>query len=348
MKKLIDKLHQEQILSAEEFRTLLTDRSEETDLYARELADQVRQQVYGNQIYVRGLIEFTNYCKNDCYYCGIRRSNRNAQRYRLTEEDILACCKEGYELGFRTFVLQGGEDGYYTDEKLTALIRKIKEVYPDCALTLSIGEKSEESYRAYKEAGADRYLLRHETAREEHYRKLHPEEMSCENRKNCLRTLKKLGYQTGAGFMVGSPYQTIDDLVEDFLFLKELDPEMVGIGPFISHQDTPFHDEKSGTLEDTLFYLALLRLMLPNVLLPATTALGTICSKGRELGVKSGANVVMPNLSPVSVRKKYMLYDGKICTGDEAAECRFCLSRRMELIGCQIVTDRGDYKKVLQ
>lgn len=348
MKKLIDKLHQEQILSAEEFRTLLTDRSEETDLYARELADQVRQQVYGNQIYVRGLIEFTNYCKNDCYYCGIRRSNRNAQRYRLTEEDILACCKEGYELGFRTFVLQGGEDGYYTDEKLTALIRKIKEVYPDCALTLSIGEKSEESYRAYKEAGADRYLLRHETAREEHYRKLHPEEMSCENRKNCLRTLKKLGYQTGAGFMVGSPYQTIDDLVEDFLFLKELDPEMVGIGPFIAHQDTPFHDEKSGTLEDTLFYLALLRLMLPNVLLPATTALGTICLKGRELGVKSGANVVMPNLSPVSVRKKYMLYDGKICTGDEAAECRFCLSRRMELIGCQIVTDRGDYKKVLQ
>lgn len=348
MKKLIDKLHQEQILSAEEFRTLLTDRSEETDLYARELADQVRQQVYGNQIYVRGLIEFTNYCKNDCYYCGIRRSNRNAQRYRLTEEDILACCKEGYELGFRTFVLQGGEDGYYTDEKLTALIRKIKEVYPDCALTLSIGEKSEESYRAYKEAGADRYLLRHETAREEHYRKLHPEEMSCENRKNCLRTLKKLGYQTGAGFMVGSPYQTIDDLVEDFLFLKELDPEMVGIGPFIAHQDTPFHDEKSGTLEDTLFYLALLRLMLPNVLLPATTALGMICPKGRELGVKSGANVVMPNLSPVSVRKKYMLYDGKICTGDEAAECRFCLSRRMELIGCQIVTDRGDYKKVLQ
>ena len=344
MKNLIDKLHQEQILSAEEFRTLLTNRSEETDLYARGLADQVRQQVYGNQIYVRGLIEFTNYCKNDCYYCGIRRSNRNAQRYRLTEEDILDCCREGYELGFRTFVLQGGEDGYYTDEKLTALIRKIKENYPDCALTLSIGEKSEESYRAYKEAGADRYLLRHETACEAHYRKLHPQEMSCENRKNCLRTLKKLGYQTGAGFMVGSPYQTVDDLVEDFLFLKDLEPEMVGIGPFIAHQDTPFHDRKSGTLEDTLFYLALLRLMLPNVLLPATTALGTIHSKGRELGVKSGANVVMPNLSPVSVRKKYMLYDGKICTGDEAAECRFCLSRRMELIGCQIVTDRGDYK----
>ena len=348
MKKLIDKLHQEQMLSAEEFRTLLANRSEETDLYARELADQVRQRVYGDAIYVRGLIEFTNYCKNDCYYCGIRRSNRNAQRYRLTEEDILACCREGYELGFRTFVLQGGEDGYYTDEKLVSLIRDIKETYPDCALTLSIGEKSEESYRAYREAGADRYLLRHETACEEHYRKLHPAAMSGENRRNCLRILKKLGYQTGAGFMVGSPFQTVDDLVEDFLFLKDLDPEMVGIGPFIAHQDTPFCDKESGTLEDTLFYLALLRLMLPNVLLPATTALGTIHSRGRELGVRSGANVVMPNLSPVSVRKKYMLYDGKICTGDEAAECRYCLSRRMEAIGCRIVTDRGDYKKGLQ
>ena len=346
MKHLIDKLHREQNLSAEEFRLLLTERSKETDLYAREQADQVRQQVYGNEIYVRGLIEFTNYCKNDCYYCGIRRSNRNAQRYRLTEEDILACCREGYELGFRTFVLQGGEDGYYTDEKLVRLIHRIKESYPDCALTLSVGEKSEESYRAYKEAGADRYLLRHETACEDHYRKLHPKELSCEKRKDCLRTLKKLGYQTGAGFMVGSPFQTVDDLVEDFLFLKELDPEMVGIGPFIAHQDTPFHDRESGTLEDTLFYLALLRLMLPNVLLPATTALGTIHPKGRELGVRSGANVVMPNLSPVSVRKKYMLYDGKICTGDEAAECRYCLSRRMEAIGCQIVTDRGDYRTV--
>ena len=346
MKHLIDKLRREQDLSAEEFRMLLTERSKETDLYAREQADQVRQQVYGNEIYVRGLIEFTNYCKNDCYYCGIRRSNRNAQRYRLTEEDILVCCREGYELGFRTFVLQGGEDGYYTDEKLVRLIRRIKKSYPDCALTLSVGEKSEESYRAYKEAGADRYLLRHETACEDHYRKLHPKELSCEKRKDCLRTLKKLGYQTGAGFMVGSPFQTVDDLVEDFLFLKELDPEMVGIGPFIAHQDTPFHDRESGTLEDTLFYLALLRLMLPNVLLPATTALGTIHPKGRELGVRSGANVVMPNLSPVSVRKKYMLYDGKICTGDEAAECRYCLSRRMEAIGCQIVTDRGDYRTV--
>ena len=344
MKKLIDRLHVTGSLDREQWIQLLSERSEETDQYARDLGNKVRQQIYGNVIYVRGLIEFTNYCKNDCYYCGIRRSNKNAQRYRLTEEDILLCCQQGYELGFRTFVLQGGEDGYYTDERLLSIIHKIKAEYPDCALTLSIGEKSEESYRDYREAGVDRYLLRHETADEEHYGKLHPSSMSCEHRKNCLRTLKKLGFQTGAGFMVGAPYQTVENLADDFLFLKELNPEMVGIGPFIPHQDTPFYGEKSGTLEDTLFYLALLRLMLPHVLLPATTALGTIHPKGREIGVLSGANVVMPNLSPVSVRKKYMLYDGKICTGDEAAECRYCLSRRMEQIGCQIVSDRGDYK----
>ena len=345
MKNLIDKLHQENFLSAEEFHRLLANRSQEDEEYARNLANQVRQQVYGNKIYVRGLIEFTNYCKNDCFYCGIRRSNREAQRYRLTEEDIMTCCAEGYELGFRTFVLQGGEDPFFNDEKIVHLIQEIKKKYPDCALTLSIGEKSEESYRAFHEAGADRYLLRHETADPWHYRRLHPYEMSCEHRKNCLRTLKKLGFQTGAGFMVGSPLQTIDDLVEDFLFLKDLDPEMVGIGPFIPHKDTPFAEERKGRLEDTLFYLALLRLMLPHVLLPATTALGTIHPKGREMGVLSGANVVMPNLSPVSVRKKYMLYDGKICTGDESAQCRSCLSGRMQQIGCEIVTDRGDYKK---
>lgn len=344
MKKLIDRLHATGSLDREQWIQLLSERSEETDQYARDLGNKVRQQIYGNDIYVRGLVEFTNYCKNDCYYCGIRRSNKNAQRYRLTEEDILLCCQQGYELGFRTFVLQGGEDGYYTDERLLSIIHKIKAEYPDCALTLSIGEKSEESYRDYREAGVDRYLLRHETADEEHYGKLHPSSMSCEHRKNCLRTLKKLGFQTGAGFMVGAPYQRVENLADDFLFLKELNPEMVGIGPFIPHQDTPFHGEKSGTLEDTLFYLALLRLMLPHVLLPATTALGTIHPRGREMGVLSGANVVMPNLSPVSVRKKYMLYDGKICTGDEAAECRHCLSRRMEQIGCQIVSDRGDYK----
>ena len=321
MKELIDKLHHTQELTREEFLTLLSNRNTETDLYARRLARGVRQKIYGDQVYIRGLIEFTSYCRNDCYYCGLRRSNHAAQRYRLTEEDILSCCQQGYELGFRTFVLQGGEDGYFTGERLAGLVRHIKKQYPDCALTLSVGERTEEEYRAFWKAGADRYLLRHETADETHYRILHPEPLSLQHRKDCLRTLKKLGFQTGAGFMVGSPGQTAETLAEDFLFLKELDPEMVGIGPFISHKDTPFRSREDGTLEDTLFYLALVRLMLPRALLPATTALGTIAPDGRELGILSGANVTMPNLSPLSVRKKYMLYDGKISTGDEAAEC---------------------------
>lgn len=345
MKELIDKLYQTQALDKEELIFLIAGRNRDTELYARELARQVRERTYGNRVFIRGLIEFTNYCKNDCYYCGIRRSNKKAARYRLTKEDILDCCRQGYELGFRTFVLQGGEDGYFTAERLTELIREIKNGYPDCALTLSVGEKKEEEYRAFREAGADRYLLRHETADPDHYRILHPEPLSLENRKHCLFLLKKLGFQTGAGFMVGSPGQTPETLAEDFLFLKKLDPEMVGIGPFISHGDTPFWEQPDGTMEDTLFYLALLRLMLPRVLLPATTALGTIHPSGREKGILSGANVVMPNLSPLSVRKKYMLYDGKISTGDEAAEGVKNLKKRMEAIGCQIVTDRGDYNR---
>lgn len=345
MKELIDKLYQTQALDTEELIFLIAGRNRDTELYARELARQVRERTYGNRVFIRGLIEFTNYCKNDCYYCGIRRSNKKAARYRLTKEDILDCCRQGYELGFRTFVLQGGEDGYFTAERLTELIREIKNGYPDCALTLSVGEKKEEEYRAFREAGADRYLLRHETADPDHYRILHPEPLSLENRKHCLFLLKKLGFQTGAGFMVGSPGQTPETLAEDFLFLKKLDPEMVGIGPFISHGDTPFREQPDGTMEDTLFYLALLRLMLPRVLLPATTALGTIHPSGREKGILSGANVVMPNLSPLSVRKKYMLYDGKISTGDEAAEGVKNLKKRMEAIGCQIVTDRGDYNR---
>ena len=342
MKNLIDKLHQEQILTAEEFHRLLANRSEETDRYARELANQVRQEVYGNKIYVRGLIEFTNYCKNDCLYCGIRKSNGNAHRYRLSEADILKCCKEGYELGFRTFVLQGGEDGYYTDERIIHLIRMIKEQYPDCAITLSIGEKSKESYQAYFDAGADRYLLRHETYNHEHYRQLHPSNLSPVHRQQCLRNLKDIGYQVGCGFMVGSPYQTPEHLAEDMLFMKELNPHMIGIGPFIPHHDTPFAGEAAGTLELTLYMLGLIRLMIPKVLLPATTALGTIHPKGRELGILAGANVVMPNLSPTEVRKDYLLYDNKICTGDESAQCRHCLEMRMKSVGYQVVTDRGD------
>lgn len=344
VKQLIYKLEENHILTHEELRILLTEISDEELLLLREKACLTARKYFDNKIYTRGLIEFTNHCKNDCYYCGIRRSNRNVVRYRLSGEEILSCADKGYSLGFRTFVLQGGEDPYYTDDYLENIIRSIKRKYPDCAITLSIGERSYESYARLFKAGADRYLLRHETANEEHYRKLHPAVQSLKNRKQCLYNLKEIGYQVGAGFMVGSPFQTPDNLVEDLMFLKELNPHMVGIGPFIPHHQTPFANKPAGSLRQTLILLSIIRLMLPNVLLPATTALGTIHPQGREMGILSGANVVMPNLSPTSVRKQYELYDNKICTGDEAAECRYCLDRRMNRIGYRLVVDRGDYK----
>ena len=307
-----------------------------------EEAVRLRKHYYGNKVYTRGLIEFTNYCRNNCYYCGIRRDNKHTIRYRLTAQEILDCCENGYELGFRTFVLQGGEDTWFTDERLVEIIRTIKAKYPDCALTLSIGEKPCESYRKFREAGADRYLLRHETADDEHYRTLHPEEMSLKNRKQCLYSLKKLGYQVGAGFMVGSPGQTTENLAEDLIFLKDLNPHMVGIGPFIPHHETRYAKERAGSVQMTLFLLSVIRILLPKVLLPATTALGTLDPRGREKGLQAGANVVMPNLSPVKNRKQYDLYDNKICTGEEAAECRGCLSRRVESAGYRLVNERGD------
>jgi biotin synthase len=342
-KEKIDQIRMEQRINREDLAFLLQTQDEEALTYLRESARGVADSVYGKQVYIRGLIEFTNYCKNDCIYCGIRRSNRAADRYRLSEEQILSCCESGYELGFRTFVLQGGEDPYFTDERICALVRQIKERFPDCALTLSIGERERESYQVFFDAGADRYLLRHETADEAHYGFLHPPEMSLAHRKQCLRDLKEIGYQVGCGFMVGSPGQTVDTLYEDLQFIKDLQPHMVGIGPFIPQKDTPFGQEKAGTLEQTLRLLSIIRLIHPHVLLPATTALGTIHPLGREKGIQAGANVVMPNLSPVAVREKYKLYDNKICTGDEAAECRFCMSRRMESIGYQVVVTRGDY-----
>lgn len=343
-KTLIDTLEIQRTLSKEEFTELLTGYTEEDADYIKQKAAKTAEQYFDNKVYTRGLIEFTNYCKNDCYYCGIRRSNTNVNRYRLTKEDILLCCQQGYELGFRTFVLQGGEDLRYTDGDMVDIISSIKKDYPDCALTLSIGEKSYESYLAYYQAGADRYLLRHETANEEHYGKLHPASLSLQTRKQCLRDLKAIGYQVGTGFMVGSPYQTAEHLAEDLLFVKELSPAMIGIGPYLPHHDTPFAEEKQGSMELTLYLISILRLMIPNALIPATTALGTIHPMGREKGVLSGANVVMPNLSPVSVRKKYELYDNKICTGDEAAECKVCLQNRMKKIGYEIVSARGDFK----
>ncbi|MCD8365629.1 MAG: [FeFe] hydrogenase H-cluster radical SAM maturase HydE [Clostridiales bacterium] len=340
-----EKLIREHRLSATEYAELIG-AYEDKDL-AKYLADEavrIRREIYGDAVYVRGLIEFTNICKNDCLYCGIRKSNPHVERYRLTKDAILDCCESGYQLGYRTFVLQGGEDGYYTDERLADIVRTIKSRYPMCAVTLSVGERSYESYRLLREAGADRYLLRHETADAEHYRKLHPPELSLENRMRCLRDLRKLGYQVGAGFMVGSPYQTLECLAEDLVFLQEFQPEMVGIGPFIPHHDTEFAWEPAGSVDLTLFLLSVIRIMLPHVLLPATTALGTLSPVGRERGMLAGANVVMPNLSPVENRKQYELYDNKICTGEEAAECRGCLANRVKSVGFTLVTDRGDFR----
>lgn len=344
---LIDRLAEEHSLSLREYELLLDKMSPELAEYAAERAREARHKVYGHTVYVRGLIEISNICKNDCLYCGIRRSNHGCSRYRLSEEEILSCCEAGYELGFRTFVMQGGEDSFFSDGVLCGILWKIKKAYPDCAVTLSLGERSRESYEALFSAGADRYLLRHETADPDLYRRLHPEAMSFENRMECLKSLKEIGYQTGCGFMVGAPYQTNRSLAADLKFVERFRPAMCGIGPFIPHSATPFAAFPSGKLEVTLFLLSLLRLMDPGLLLPATTALGTVSPTGREQGILAGANVVMPNLSPVSVRKKYELYNNKICTGEESAECKVCLNRRMESIGYRIVTDKGDRKPFL-
>ncbi len=345
MKDLINKLYTTQNLEKDEFVHILKNFDATSREYLFEKSRQVALKHFGNSIYTRGLIEFTNYCKNNCYYCGIGNSNIHVDRYRLSTDEILSCCKSGYELGFRTFVFQGGEDGFYSDDDIVAIVKQMKTEYSDCAVTLSIGERSYESYQRYFNAGADRYLLRHETANEEHYTKLHPKNLSLSNRKQCLYNLKEIGFQVGTGFMVGSPFQTMENIAEDLIFIKEFCPEMIGIGPFIPHSDTIFANEAAGSMELTLLLIGILRLLLPNSLIPATTALGTINSKGREKGILAGANVVMPNLSPVSVRKKYSLYDNKICTGEEAAECRFCLQNRMKSIGYELVVDRGDYKK---
>lgn len=343
MRELIQKLKTEHTLSDKEFLTLLTQPLEDDTLFL--VADAVRREIYGDAVYIRGLIEVSNYCKNNCYYCGIRSGNTKVERYRLSKEEILFCCREGYRLGFRTFVLQGGEDPKLTDAAICDTVAAIRKEFPDCAITLSLGEKDKESYCAYFEAGANRYLLRHETATDSHYGKLHPETMSLSNRKQCLYTLKEIGYQVGAGFMVGSPYQTAEHLLNDLRFLQELEPDMIGIGPYLTHKETPFSEFPNGSMELTLKLLAMLRLMFPHVLLPSTTALGTIHPKGRELGLKAGANVVMPNLSPQNVRKLYALYENKLATGEEAAESLDKLKRLVECAGYQVVTDRGDVKK---
>jgi len=345
MIELINKLEKNRSLSLEEYEYLIENRNEEYAEILAKKATDVRKKIYGNDVYIRGLIEISNVCKNDCLYCGIRRGNKNCERYRLADDEILSCCDEGYFLGFRTFVMQGGEDPYFTDDKVCSLVSEIKRRYPDCAVTLSLGEKSYESYKKLYDSGADRYLLRHETADSEHYGKLHPEELSFDNRIECLHNLKKIGFQTGCGFMVGSPYQTVKNIAKDLKFIEGFKPEMCGIGPFVPHKDTCFKNEKAGTVELTCYLLSIVRLIAPNILLPSTTALGSIDPTGREKGILSGANVVMPNLSPYDVRNKYELYNNKNYGGAEAASNIDDLKKRMESIGYRIVTARGDYVK---
>lgn len=342
---IIGKLCKQNALTLEEYEYLLTARNEESTNLLAKRAVEVREAVYGRDIFIRGLIEISNYCKNDCFYCGIRRSNKSCERYRLSAEEILACCREGYELGFRTFVLQGGEDAFYTDEVLCNLIKKIKEKYEDCAVTLSLGERGRESFRKLYDAGADRYLLRHETADKMHYASLHPEEMTLQNRMQCLKDLKAIGYQTGCGFMVGSPGQTVQTLAKDLKWIEKFQPDMCGIGPFIPHHATQYAKEQPGSVELTCFLLSVIRLIKPNVLLPATTALATLDAKGAEKGMLAGANVIMPNLSPMEAKQKYELYNNKAYKGSEAAKNLEELKVRMDAIGYRMVTDRGDVRR---
>ena len=339
---LIDRLEQNHALTEAEYAALITGRTEEAAAYLAEKARHARRRVYGDQVYIRGLIEVSNICRNDCLYCGIRRSNTNCARYRLTAEQILSCCRSGYALGFRTFVLQGGEMDTHMVDAVCRVVRAIKAEFPDCAVTLSLGEYPTEAYQAMFDAGADRYLLRHETADRAHYQSLHPASMSFDNRMRCLRDLKATGYQVGCGFMVGSPGQTAQTLAKDLKFVETFAPAMCGIGPFIPHRDTPFRDKPAGSVELTLYLLSILRLIRPTLLLPATTALGTLRPDGREQGMLAGANVVMPNLSPPDAREKYTLYNGKLHSGAESAQQVAELKQRMSAIGMRVVTDRGD------
>lgn len=344
MKQWIDKLRQERTLTPEEFRQLLTGCDAENLRYINKQAQEVTLLHFGNKIYIRGLIEISNCCRNNCYYCGIRKGNPNIERYRLSRESILDCCKQGYELGFRTFVLQGGEDPALTDDQIEMTVARIRQEYPDCAITLSLGEKSREAYERFFRAGANRYLLRHETYNESHYRQLHPAEMSGKQRLQCLADLKEIGYQTGTGIMVGSPGQTVEHIIEDLLFIEKLRPEMIGIGPFLPHHDTPFAEHPSGTVEQTILLLSIFRLMHPSALIPATTALATLIPDGRERGILAGANVVMPNLSPREERRKYELYNDKASLGAESAEGLAALQKQLNAIGYEISTERGDFK----
>ena len=346
MMYLAQRLVCERTLHAEQFRALIELCDDHTLDYLRQEAVRTAQKRFGLGIFVRGLIEISSFCRNDCFYCGLRRSNRSAERYRLSHEQIMECCEEGYQAGLRTFVLQGGEDGQLTDEWLEDIISAIRKKYPDVAITLSLGERSRESYERLYLAGATRYLLRHEAADKELYCSIHPTEMSYDNRIACIENLKAIGYQTGMGMMVGVAGQSADSLVQDLLLLERLQPQMIGIGPFIPHRDTPLGDRPAGDLRRTLLMLSIVRIMHPDALIPSTTALATLTPEGRKLGVLSGANVIMPNLTPQSERRKYAIYENKAASGSEAIEGLRELERELAEIGYHIDYSRGDFQKL--
>jgi len=339
---IVDGLEKNHVGKAEDYLYLLNNINEENRQYLSNAALRVKEEFYGKEIYIRGIVEFSNFCKQNCLYCGIRKDNAHVDRYRLSHKEIVEACRKGYALGYRTFVLQSGEDPYFTDDRVVAIIKDIRDNFKDAAITLSLGEKTKRSYKKFYDAGADRYLLRHETANEKLYDKLH-ENMTFQNRKECLYDLKEIGYQVGAGLMVGSPGQKKTDLIDDLRFLKELKPQMVGMGPYLTHKETPLKDSENGSLTETLVMLSLVRLILPEVLLPATTAVGTIDDYGREQAILAGCNVVMPNISPMEVRKKYELYENKICVDDQPEECRFCIEGRVKCTGSTLNMCRGDH-----
>lgn len=343
MEHLVDILRSEHHLPPEGYAALIDSAAGSILDYAMQNAREVAVARFGNGIFIRGLIEITNYCRNDCYYCGIRRSNRHVERYRMSREQILARCRMGHKLGFRTFVLQGGEDAALSDAWIEETVHDIRTEFPDCAITLSLGERTREAYLRFYNAGANRYLLRHETATPEHYALLHPSFMSFEHRMQNLRELKEIGYQTGTGIMVGSPGQTTEHIVRDIMFIESFRPQMIGLGPYIPQDDTPFAGQPAGDIRTTLMLLSIFRLMFPDALIPSTTALATLAPDGRERGILAGANVVMPNLSPEDTRAKYALYNDKKATGLESAEGLRGLETQLETIGYHISFERGDY-----
>lgn len=340
MKKIIEKAKITHNINKEDLITLLS--KNEYDKLIFDTANEVRTKYIGNEVHLRGLIEFSNICKCSCKYCGLRKDNSKLERYRLSEEEIIDFAKKASEYGYKTVVLQSGEDSYFSAERMCKIIKEIKNF--DLALTLSIGEKTYEEYKAYKEAGADRYLLRIETTDEKLYKQMHPN-MSFENRIRCLKDLKILGYEVGSGCLVGLPNQTLESLADDILFFKEIDADMIGIGPFIPNPNTPLSSEKGGAFELALKVMALTRILMPTINIPATTAMETLNPNGRIIALQSGANVVMPNVTEGDYRKKYEIYPGKICINDTPNHCRNCIEGKIKSIGRTISIDYGFHKK---